>query len=188
MEKQTVIYWPEFENKASETAKQLWNDIHFTYVNLATSDDQQITAHTIILSSSSQLIYLKNINYLQLKNIMEFIYLGQCKRFSWHRNWSEPQTRAGPPFLSPLLCHIFYIGTSISSAYSNILIDLLGTGFTGAQVYKFTRGPKGPSRWPKAPSPPQELEVGTLQAYVPSSLEILGVNHLEIDKKEHMSW
>ena len=75
---------------------------------------------------------------------------------------SKPQTRAGPP--SPLLHHIFYIGTSKSSAYSNILIDLLGTGFTSAQFYKFTRGPEGPARWPKAMNPLQELEVGACRA------------------------
>ena len=56
----------------------------------------------------------------------------------------------------------FYIGTGNSSAYSNIFIDLLGTGFP--KVYKFTIGPEGSSRWPKATSPPQELEVGTRRA------------------------
>ena len=32
------------------------------------------------------------------------------------------------------------------------------------KVYKFTRGPKGASRWQKAISPPQELKVGTHRA------------------------
>ena len=42
-------------------------------------------------------------------------------------SWSPPL-----PFFSSLR-HVFYIGIGKSSAYSNILIDLLGTGFTGAQ-------------------------------------------------------
>ena len=36
--------------------------------------------------------------------------------------------------------------------------DVLGGGEVGS------RGPKGPSRWPKATSPPQELEVGAHRA------------------------
>ena len=92
MEIPTFISWPEFENNASKTSKQLWNNPHFTDVTLATSDDQQIEAHKIILSSCSHffmdillknphenpLIYLEDIKYSQLKNILEFIYLGEC--------------------------------------------------------------------------------------------------------------
>ena len=75
----------------------------------------------------------------------------------------NPKPELVPSFPSPLLRHVFFLLRHwyISSAYSNILIDLLDTGFTGAHVYKFTRGSEGPSRWPKATSPLQELEVGT---------------------------
>ena len=40
-------------------------------------------------------------------------------------------------------------------------IEKMGVNFFFLQL---SRGPEGPSRWPKATSPPQELEVGTRRA------------------------
>jgi hypothetical protein len=71
---------------------QLWGDLDFTDVTLATADDRQIKTHKIIISSCSPffrnilvknqhkhpLIYLKDIHYKELEMVLKFIYLGQC--------------------------------------------------------------------------------------------------------------
>ena len=93
MEDKLVCGWDEFETHAANTIKQLWNDKELTDVTLATMDDQQINAHRFILSSSSNffklilsknsrknlVIYLKDIQYNDLKIMLEFIYFGECK-------------------------------------------------------------------------------------------------------------
>ena len=81
-----------FETNVQNSFKQQWNEQDFADVTLVTSDDKQLKAHKIILSSSSQffknillrnphpnpLLYLKDINYEELYRILQFIYLGQC--------------------------------------------------------------------------------------------------------------
>ena len=85
--------WDNFETNAPNTIRRLWNDQDFTDVTLATADYQQIRAHKVILSSSSEffrniflknphknpLIYLKGIRYKELVMVIKFIYLGQCE-------------------------------------------------------------------------------------------------------------
>ena len=87
------VFHSQFKRLAPETIKSLITDEHFTNVTLATRNGKQIRAHKVILGSSSslfkkilinnphpsQLIYLKDIKYALLKNILEFIYLGECK-------------------------------------------------------------------------------------------------------------
>ena len=48
-----ILSWNEFATNAPKTFKQLWREQDFTDVTLATEDDQQIKAHKVILSSSS---------------------------------------------------------------------------------------------------------------------------------------
>ena len=93
MEDNLVCGWDEFETHAANTIKQLWDDQDFKDVTLATMDDQQINAHRAVLSSSSSffnkillknpqknlLLYLKDIRYNELKLVLEFMYLGECK-------------------------------------------------------------------------------------------------------------
>ena len=81
-----------FNRLAPEAFRKLSDDKHFTDVTLATGDGKQMSAHKVILGSSSNffktilmnnphpspLIYLKDIEYSQLKLIRDFIYLGQC--------------------------------------------------------------------------------------------------------------
>ena len=43
-----------FDSRAPNTFRQLWNYNNFTDVTLATVDNQQIRAHKVILSSGSQ--------------------------------------------------------------------------------------------------------------------------------------
>ena len=83
----------DFNQNATKLYEELLNDKIFTDVTLATNDDVQVKAHQLILSSCSTffkkilstnphpnpLLYLNNVNYLELKSIMEFIYLGECK-------------------------------------------------------------------------------------------------------------
>ena len=82
-----------FESNAHNTFRQLWNDLDFTDVTLATADNQQIRAHKVILSSCSPffrnillnnphqnpLLYLKGINHKELELLTQFIYQGQCQ-------------------------------------------------------------------------------------------------------------
>jgi hypothetical protein len=77
----------------SQTLKELWQEQYFTDITLATSDDQQISAHKIVLSSFSPffknvifkypqeklLLYLKDISYSELISIIDFVYSGQCQ-------------------------------------------------------------------------------------------------------------
>jgi predicted RNA-binding Zn-ribbon protein involved in translation (DUF1610 family) len=77
---------------APNTFKELWQDQDFADVTLATSDDRQIRAHKVIISSCSPLfrnilvknphqhplIYLKGVSYEHLENALKFIYLGRC--------------------------------------------------------------------------------------------------------------
>ena len=82
----------DFSANVPNTFRQFWNDKDFTDVTLATEDDQQISAHKVILSSFSQfftniliknqhqnpLIYLKGIRYAELEMVLKFIYCGEC--------------------------------------------------------------------------------------------------------------
>ena len=82
-----------FESNAPNTFRQLWNDLDFADVTLATADNQQIRAHKVILSSCSPffrnillnnphqnpILYLKGINHKELELVTQFIYQGQCQ-------------------------------------------------------------------------------------------------------------
>ena len=83
----------DFETNARNILKQLWDDQTFSDVTLATSDDKQIRAHKMILSTSSPffqnilqknphqnpLLYLKDIPHSRLELILKFMYFGQCE-------------------------------------------------------------------------------------------------------------
>jgi len=83
----------DFASSASETFKRLLTDKDFADVTLACDGNQQISAHKVILSSSSQLfhnilhknphqhplIYLNGIDYADIQSIIDFMYLGQAQ-------------------------------------------------------------------------------------------------------------
>ena len=85
--------WDQFDNVVPHTFKQLWQKYDFADVTLATKDDVQIKAHKLILSASSPifqnilmknphsnpLIYFHNLKSADMKLLLEFVYLGQCK-------------------------------------------------------------------------------------------------------------
>jgi predicted RNA-binding Zn-ribbon protein involved in translation (DUF1610 family) len=88
-----LLTWNDHTSNAPNTFKQLWSDVEFTDVTLATADQQQIKVHKVIISSSSKffrnillknphtdpLIYLKGVRYKELERVLQFIYLGQCE-------------------------------------------------------------------------------------------------------------
>merc|ERR1712129_120815 len=83
----------QFEATAANTVKGLLKDEHFADVTLTCSDGKYVKAHKVILSSYSStlknillsvqqqhpVIYLKGVNYDQLRSIVNFIYLGETK-------------------------------------------------------------------------------------------------------------
>ena len=91
--KPVTICWNEFESKVIGTFRDVLGDNIFTDVTLVTEDDQQIDSHKIILSTCSQffrnifernphqkpLLYLKDVPYSDLRKVLDYIYLGECK-------------------------------------------------------------------------------------------------------------
>ena len=85
------LSWNQFGSSAQSTFRNLINDQNFTDVTLVSSDNKQIKAHKVILSSCSKffnqillsnphqhpLLFLKDIRYSDLLSIIKFIYLGQ---------------------------------------------------------------------------------------------------------------
>jgi hypothetical protein len=92
MEKYNIC-WDEFKVSAGNTFKNLLNDTDFTDVTLACEDGKQIKSHKVILSACSPffkdilvqnphahpLLYLKGISHSQLKNLLNFAYLGETE-------------------------------------------------------------------------------------------------------------
>ena len=82
-----------FEAMATDTLRGLATDKEFTDVTLASADNKLIQAHKAIISSYSTVlsnilvnmkkentvIYLKGVNYEELRSIVNFIYLGETK-------------------------------------------------------------------------------------------------------------
>merc|ERR1719508_378030 len=81
------------ENDLMNVFKELANDEDFTNVTLVTDDGRILKAHKVVLSSFSPffktlllnnvhqhpLLYLRGVQYEELKAILDFIYLGQTK-------------------------------------------------------------------------------------------------------------
>ena len=61
----------DFQTNTIKTFKELWNDQDFTDVTLVTGDDKLVSAHKIILGSSSVFFknYLGNIHIIVLSFI-----------------------------------------------------------------------------------------------------------------------
>merc|ERR1712179_870734 len=84
--------WNEFDTNIREYLRIIREDQRLFDVTLVTGDGQHMQAHKIILSAGSHffsdiflksnqtnmLIYLKGINSVQLRNILDFIYNGEA--------------------------------------------------------------------------------------------------------------
>ena len=87
------LAWNDFEASSSRTFKSLLDDHDLTDVTLVSHDNKQMKAHKVILCSGSNffkrifvqnphqspLLYLRNVHWKELQNIINFIYLGQAE-------------------------------------------------------------------------------------------------------------
>jgi hypothetical protein len=83
----------DFGSSIQKSFKNMYNDTEFADVTLACADDQQIKAHKIILSGSSDffrkilsknphpspLLYLAGLALEELQAVVQFIYLGEAR-------------------------------------------------------------------------------------------------------------
>ena len=100
------LTWDVYSENSCNTIRNLYHDTAFTDITLLTEDDRQISAHKVVLASSScffkrilmknfhqnPLIYLKGITFSDLNSIMKFIYLGETEI---NRNEVENFMRTG---------------------------------------------------------------------------------------------
>ena len=87
------LSWDSFQGSTLASIKELLTDEDFVDVTLASDDGKQLKAHKVILSACSPflrnillqnphphpLIYLNNIRWVNLKKILEFMYLGRVE-------------------------------------------------------------------------------------------------------------
>ena len=88
-----TISWNDFEKEAPSTFRNLFTEQDFRDVTLVSADSKLISAHKVVLSSSSPffrniltknphqspLIFLKGVNFLELDLLVRFIYIGECE-------------------------------------------------------------------------------------------------------------
>ena len=95
MAKESVLFTREdcaqSGSYANDVLKEMFYDLNFRDVTLATDDGEEISAHKIVLSSgsnllktilgrqgkSSPIIICRGVRFNELKSMIEFIYLGQ---------------------------------------------------------------------------------------------------------------
>ena len=87
-----TLSWDDFSQKCPKVFKELWLDTDFSDVTLATEDNGQLSAHKVILAACSPLfkrllhknpnghplLYLMGVQLSQLRQLLSYIYLGQC--------------------------------------------------------------------------------------------------------------
>ena len=86
------LTWHTYSDHLKNMMKELMMNEDFSDVTLVTEDKKQIKANINILSAcspvfkdilkkeknSNQIIYLRGIQYSEIKSIMQFIYLGEA--------------------------------------------------------------------------------------------------------------
>ena len=87
------LKWNDFQTNVSNTFKRLRTSDHFYDVALVSDDQQQVSAHKIVLSSSSEyfkslltsnnhshpMLCLSGVSSTDMKNILDFIYNGEIQ-------------------------------------------------------------------------------------------------------------
>ena len=87
------LKWNDFQTNVSNTFRKLRTSDHFYDVTLVSDDQQQVSAHKVILSSSSEyfrnvltstihshpMLCLSGVSKTDLMNILEFIYNGEIQ-------------------------------------------------------------------------------------------------------------
>ena len=98
MDEKFCLKWNDFQSNTSNTFKKLRTSDHFFDVTLVSDDQQQVSAHKVVLSSSSEyfkkiltsnkhshpMLCLTGINSNDLKNILDFIYNGELQIYQDH--------------------------------------------------------------------------------------------------------
>ena len=94
VDEKLTISWNDFEKEAPNTFRNLFTDQDFRDVTLVSADSKLISAHKVVLSSSSPLfrniltrsplhqsplIFLKGVNFLELDLLVRFVYIGECE-------------------------------------------------------------------------------------------------------------
>ena len=93
MSEKFSLKWNDFETNVSKSFRQLRNQTDFYDVTLVSSDQQQLSAHKLVLSSSSEyfknilkqnkhsnpLLCLEGISSMELTNVLDYIYNGELQ-------------------------------------------------------------------------------------------------------------
>ena len=93
MAEKFCLKWNDFQTNVSNTFRKLRTSYNFYDVTLVSDDQQQISAHKVVLSSSSEyfknvltsnkhahpMLCLNGVNKGDLENILDFIYNGEIQ-------------------------------------------------------------------------------------------------------------
>ena len=87
------LKWDDFQSNISKSFKLFRNDSYLHDVTLVSDDFKHISAHKLVLSSTSEyfrnilkqttqsqpLICLDGVNFEDLKNVLDYVYDGEVK-------------------------------------------------------------------------------------------------------------
>ena len=93
MAEKFCLKWNDFQSNTSNTFKKLRTSDHFYDVTLVSDDQQQVSAHKVVLSASSEyfkniltsnkhshpMLCLSGVSTGDLKNILDFVYNGEIQ-------------------------------------------------------------------------------------------------------------
>ena len=98
MAEKFCLKWNDFQTNVSNTFRKLRKSDHFYDVTLVSDDQQQVSAHKVVLASSSEyfkniltsnkhthpMLCLNGVNAADLKNILDFLYNGEIQIYQDH--------------------------------------------------------------------------------------------------------
>ena len=93
MAEKFCLKWNDFQTNVSTTFRKLRTSDHFYDVTLVSDDQQQVSAHKVVLSSSSEyfkniltsnkhshpMLCLSGVNQEDLNNILDYVYNGEIQ-------------------------------------------------------------------------------------------------------------
>ena len=98
MAEKFCLKWNDFQTNVSNTFRKLRKSDHFYDVTLVSDDQQQVSAHKVVLASSSEyfkniltsnkhshpMLCLNGVNAADMKNILDFLYNGELQIYQDH--------------------------------------------------------------------------------------------------------
>ena len=95
MSEKFCLKWNDFQSNVSNSFSVLRNEDYLHDVTIVTDDNDQVAAHKLVLSASSQyfknifkknkhshpLLCLEGLNSKDVRNLMDYIYIGEVKIF-----------------------------------------------------------------------------------------------------------